>query len=71
MNDAELDSRQMYFVRQVVNYIVKNGMMKDLSVLQENPFTDQGGVSELFDNAVMFMELRAVIAGINQNAMVA
>ena len=71
LNSAQMDSRQMYFVRQIVNYIVKNGMMKDLSVLQESPFTDQGGISELFDNVAMFMELRAVIEGINRNALVA
>lgn len=71
LNDAELDSRQMYFVRQIVNYIVKNGMMKDLSVLQDSPFTNRGGISELFDDVAMFMDLRAVIEGINRNAMVA
>ncbi len=35
-----LDSRQIYFVNQIVEYIVHNGIMKDLSVLQESPFTD-------------------------------
>lgn len=71
LNDAGLDSRQMYFVRQIVNYIVRNGMMKDLAVLQESPFTDQGSVSELFDDVAVFMDLRAVIEGINRNAKVA
>ncbi|NLF44466.1 MAG: restriction endonuclease subunit R, partial [Syntrophomonadaceae bacterium] len=71
LSDTMLDSRQMYFVRQIVNYIVRNGMMKDLSVLQESPFTDQGSVSELFDNVTVFMDLRAVIDGINRNAIVA
>lgn len=71
LNDAGLDSQQMYFVRQVVNYIVKNGMMKDLSVLQESPFTDMGSVGELFDDVTVFMNLRAIIDEINQNAMVA
>lgn len=69
--DAELDSRQMHFVRQIVNYIVKNGMMKDLSVLQESPFTDQGSISELFDDVAVFMDLRAVIEKINSNAVAA
>ena len=70
LNSAELDSRQIHFVKQIVNYIVKNGMMKDLAVLQESPFTDQGTVSELFDT-VVFMDLRKVIDAINRNAMVA
>ena len=45
--------------------------MKDLSVLQESPFTDQGSISELFDDVTVFMDLRTVIDGINHNAMVA
>lgn len=71
LSDVRLDSCQMHFIRQVVNYIVKNGMMKDLSVLQESPFTDQGSISELFADVTMFMNLRAVIDDINRNAMIA
>lgn len=72
LNDAGMDSRQMYFVKQIVNYIVKNGMMKDLSVLQESPFTDRGSVSELFgEDRTTWTTLRAVIEGINQNAVAA
>ena len=37
LNDTSLDSRQIYFVNQIVEYIVHNGMLKDLSVLQEPP----------------------------------
>ena len=71
LDDAGLDSRQMHFVRQIVNYIVKNGLMKDLSILQESPFTDMGSISDLFDDVAVFMDLRAVIEGINRNALVA
>lgn len=46
LNDAILDSRQIYFVNQIVEYIVRNGVMKDLSVLQKLPFTDKGSVVE-------------------------
>ncbi len=31
-------------MNQIVEYIVHNGMMKDLSVLQESLFTVQGSV---------------------------
>ncbi len=37
LDGANLDSRQLYFVNQIVEYKVHNGMMKDLSVLQESP----------------------------------
>ena len=39
-----LDSRQIYFVNQIIEYIVHNGLMKDLSVLQDSPFTDRGSI---------------------------
>jgi len=68
LNNAGLDSRQMHFVKQIVNYIIKNGVMKDFSILQESPFSDLGSVSEIFDNATIFMDLRAIIEGINNNA---
>lgn len=37
LDDTCLDSRQIYFVNQIVEYIVHNGLLKDLSVLQESP----------------------------------
>ena len=33
LTNTSLDSRQIYFVNQIVEYIVHNGVMKDLSVL--------------------------------------
>lgn len=44
-------------------------MLKDLSVLQESPFNDQGSISELFSDVTVFMGLRAVIDEINNNAV--
>ena len=41
------------------------------AVLQESPFSDIGGVSEVFGDARVFMGLRAVIDGINRNASAA
>ena len=67
-DSTSLDSRQIYFVNQIVEYIVHNGMMKDLSVLQESPFTDQGGVVEIFTDLTVWMGIRKVIASINANA---
>jgi type I restriction enzyme R subunit len=68
LNDANLDSRQIYFVNQIVEYIVHNGIMKDLSVLQESPFTDKGSVAEVFTDLTVWMEIRKVIDRINDNA---
>ena len=68
LNDTSLDSRQIYFVNQIVEYIVHNGMMKDFSVLQESPFTDQGSVVELFTDLSLWAGIRKVIESINANA---
>ncbi|MCI7097975.1 MAG: hypothetical protein MR966_03475 [Lachnospiraceae bacterium] len=49
-----------------------NGMMKDLSVLQESPFTDRGNVIDLFgDEMQILMGIRSVIDQINANAAAA
>ncbi|MDD6389006.1 MAG: type I restriction-modification enzyme R subunit C-terminal domain-containing protein, partial [Firmicutes bacterium] len=69
LNESNLDSRQIYFVNQIVEYIVHNGMMKDLSVLQESPFTDKGSVVELFQDLNVWMGIRKVIDQINANAV--
>ena len=69
LNETSMDSRQIYFVNQIVEYIVHNGMMKDLSVLQESPFTDKGNVVDLFaDNLNIWAGIRSVIEQINANA---
>ena len=69
LDEAVLDSRQIYFVNQIIEYIVHNGMMKDLSVLQESPFTDRGSVVELFTDMNLWAGIRGVIEQINANAV--
>ena len=69
LTNTSLDSRQIYFVNQIVEYIVHNGMMKDFSVLQESPFTDQGSVVEIFTDMTVWMGIRKVIDSINANAV--
>ncbi len=70
LNDVNLDDRQIYFVNQIVEYIVQNGLMKDLSVLQKPPFTDMGSISQVFD-AGNWKKIREIIQKINANARVA
>lgn len=71
LNDASLDSRQIYFVNQIVEYIVHNGMMKDLSVLQEAPFTDRGSIVEVFTDLSVWAGIRKAIERVNANAVAA
>lgn len=69
LNEVNLDSRQIYFVNQIVEYIVHNGMMKDFSVLQELPFTERGSISEIFTDMNVWLGIRKVIEQINANAV--
>ena len=71
LDGSLLDSRQIYFVNQIVEYIVHNGMMKDLSVLQEAPFTDQGSIVEVFSDISIWTGIRKIIESINDNASAA
>ena len=67
LTNTNLDSRQIYFVNQIVEYIVHNGMMKDLSVLQEPPFTDQGSITEIFTDMAIWQGIRRAIEKVNRN----
>lgn len=69
LNNTNLDNRQIYFVNQIVEYIVHNGIMKDLSVLQESPFTDRGSIVEIFKDLNVWVGIRSVIERINANAV--
>ena len=71
LNDTSLDSRQIYFVNQIVEYIVHNGIMKDLSVLQDVPFTDNGSIVEVFTDLSVWLGIKKIIDSINSNAIAA
>lgn len=68
LTNVNLDSRQIYFVNQIVEYIVHNGMMKDMSILQEAPFIDQGSIIEVFTDLSVWRGIKGVIDTINANA---
>jgi type I restriction enzyme R subunit len=70
LNDVNLDQRQIYFLNQIINHIVANGMLKDPSILLESPFTDMGGVSEVFsNNKSLWSDICHIIETINANAI--
>lgn len=72
LDETNFSSEQIYFVNQIVEYIVQNGLLEDLKILQETPFTDRGSIVELFgDNRQAWTNIRAIIAQINANAIAA
>jgi type I restriction enzyme R subunit len=70
LNSIQLDSRQMRFIKLLIDYIVKKGIMRDISVLTQSPFSDQGSIADLFDEKT-FHNLRHIIDDINNNATAA
>ena len=71
LNDVSLDSRQIYFVNQIVEYIVHNGVLRDLSVLQEPPFSDRGSIADIFTDLTVWQGIRKAIERVNDNARAA
>lgn len=69
LENANLDARQIYFVNQIVEYIVQNGMMTDFTVLQKAPFTDRGSVVELFTDMNVWLGIKGLIDDINGNVV--
>jgi len=51
INDETLNSRQMEFVRLIINYIIANGII-DKTVLNEHPFNKFGNVVYLFEGKI-------------------
>ena len=44
-------------------------MMKDLSVLQEAPFTDRGSIVEVFSDLRIWQGIKKIIDKVNSNAI--
>ena len=49
ISDQSLNSKQMEFVTQIVNHVVKNGIL-DKKILNDHPFNKYGNIVELFKN---------------------
>ncbi len=71
LNDVNLDDRQIYFVNQIINYIVQNGMMKNFAVMQEAPFINKGTLDDVFTDTTVWMDIMKIIKSINANALAA
>lgn len=69
IDKQNLDTRQIYFVNQIINHFVHNGLLTDFSIFQESPFNDKGNFLDLFGNQInVWNEIRNTIEQINSNA---
>lgn len=68
LNDESLNSSQIHFIKLIVDYIVKNGMIEDKRILTEDPFRTVGTIIELFgDDIEVRSKLLKKIDNINEN----
>ncbi|NOW87005.1 type I restriction enzyme R subunit [Clostridium beijerinckii] len=71
LNNQLLNSKQIHFVKLIVDYVVKNGLIDDNKILQQEPFRNVGSIVELFkDNMDDARNIMGIIANIKKNAEV-
>lgn len=68
IDESKLDSRQIYFINQIIEYVVQNGAITDMRVLTQSPFTDRGSIPEIFQDLSVWNGIKSVIDDINENA---
>nr|WP_330415663.1 DEAD/DEAH box helicase family protein [Peptoclostridium sp. AF21-18] len=68
LNSQDLNANQIHFVKLIVDYVVKNGVM-DKAVLKEEPFRTAGGITIFREVREVQMKLIKKIDEINENAM--
>lgn len=52
LNNENFNSKQIHFVKLIVEYVVKNGFIEDNRILMEDPFRSVGSIIELFENNI-------------------
>ncbi|WP_339099216.1 DEAD/DEAH box helicase family protein [Clostridioides difficile] len=52
LNDKSFNTKQIHFVKLIVDYVVKNGFIEDNKVLMEDPFRTVGSIIDLFENHI-------------------
>ena len=68
INDSRLNSKQIEFVKTLIKYVHKNGILS-IEKLKTEPFSPLGPVSEVFeDNVEVFQLIKKDIESINENA---
>ena len=68
INDSRLNSKQIEFVKTLISYVHKNGILS-IETLKGEPFSPLGPVSEVFeDNVEVFQLIKKDIENINENA---
>ncbi|MBN3376578.1 hypothetical protein CF087_22395, partial [Clostridium botulinum] len=69
LNNENLNTKQIHFVKLIIDYVVKNGFIDDNKILKEDPFRAVGNLSALFkDNRNEAISIMGKVAEIKTNA---
>ena len=60
INENELTVEQTRFINLIKNYIMKNGVI-DKKILNDDPFTNYGGILQLFDGQMNIIQIIIMI----------
>ncbi len=70
LSDNSLNSNQINFVSQIVDYIEDNGVI-DKKVLHDHPFNQQGSIAELFENKLhVVTSIAKILDAVNERVRV-
>lgn len=68
LSEERLNLNQIRFVQLIIDYIVKNGMLEDKSVLVGEPFRQLGSITSLFrENIDDVKRIMEIVDEINKN----
>lgn len=71
INQENLNENQIYFVKQLIDYLSVNGMLTDDSLLMKPPFSNKGNVAALFDkNMDIWSKIQSAVKEINRNGSI-
>ncbi|MBY6888455.1 DEAD/DEAH box helicase, partial [Clostridium botulinum] len=69
LNNENLNTKQIHFVKLIIDYVVKNGFIDDNKILKEDPFRAVGNLSDLFkDNRNEAISIMGKVDEIKTNA---
>lgn len=69
LNNQNLNTTQIHFIKLVVDYVVVNGFIESNGVLMEDPFRSVGNITQLFKNNMDdARKIMSIIADIKKNS---
>lgn len=70
LSNETLNTKQIHFIKLIIDYVVVNGLIEDNRVLTEDPFRTVGTITELFkENMNDARKIMGIVNSIKVNAV--